>query len=104
MYTHIHKRITEKALRPILKAEALKTVTRANLLHDIHVLTSEYHFDNCRFKAGIRYIEAQYSLAVSQANRDSRKALKAFGRVIHTVQDFYAHSNWIELNGPVSVC
>lgn len=33
-------------------------------------------------------------------------ALGAFGRLLHTVQDFYSHSNWIELqanNSPIPV-
>ena len=58
----------------------------------------EYHFDNNAFDKSYNYIEEQRELTNSSllAN-DVQAAWAAFGRLTHTVQDFYAHSNYIDL-------
>jgi hypothetical protein len=44
------------------------------------------------------YIEEQRALTVSALkNNDAPSAWSAFGRFLHTAQDFYAHSNYITL-------
>jgi hypothetical protein len=58
----------------------------------------EYHFDNNAFEKAYAYIEEQRALVISslQAN-EALSAWSAFGRLTHAAQDFYAHSNYIDL-------
>ena len=65
---------------------------RGQLGHD------EYHFDNNAFEKSYEYMEQQRALTVSSllAN-DAPAAWSAFGRLTHAAQDFYAHSNYIDL-------
>lgn len=53
------------------------------------------HFCN-HFSEGARYLDREWQ-TVSQT-RDRLTALRAFGRITHTVEDFYAHTNWVELH------
>ena len=59
---------------------------------------AEYHFDDSVFEKSYAYIEEQRALTISalRAN-DVPSAWSAFGRLTHTAQDFYAHSNYIDL-------
>lgn len=72
-------------------------------------LLSPDHFDNNRLDESILTINArvdaarQILLGLAQANprpagwrRDFALALIVFGKALHAVQDFYAHSNWVE--------
>lgn len=40
------------------------------------------------------------SALIGTGPRDPRRARIAIGRALHTVQDFYAHSNWVNSPGP----
>lgn len=60
------------------------------------------HFDSCRFREGTDYIWGKYVQLVSKldpANPDVFSATDDFGKLLHPVQDFYSHSNWISLLG-----
>lgn len=62
-------------------------------------LKSEYHFDNCRFQEASNRLRIGYASLITQLNPnafDNSGAQRSFGRLLHTVQDFYAHSNWTE--------
>jgi hypothetical protein len=67
-------------------------------LQDIRQFESRIHFDNCAFSEGAEYIEKEWSIISGSGDRFGKTALAAFGRLLHTVQDFYSHSNWIELH------
>jgi hypothetical protein len=73
----------------------LQAIVAANLATDLNQYESALHFDNCTFELGVERISNLWELIESneQGNR-----YNAFGTMIHTVQDFYAHSNWIELH------
>jgi hypothetical protein len=61
---------------------------------------SEDHFDNCRFKESSSNINKLYRQIITELNSDAPDEdaiYEAFGHILHTSQDFYAHSNWIEL-------
>lgn len=97
-----HRLITERALSTRLGPRPLKIVIAANL-HQDHLLTGqighpEFHFDDNAFAASAVYMETQREQArwALQKNRPSL-AWRAFGRLIHTAQDFYAHSNYVSL-------
>jgi hypothetical protein len=62
---------------------------------------TEYHFDGCDFQGGAEYISSQWAeiqRLIAQGCQDNLcDIMKAWGRLSHAVQDFYAHSNWVEL-------
>jgi hypothetical protein len=101
MLKHIHVEITRSALAGRFSDRALEAIISANLKQDrlLGLLGhDEYHFDSNAFAQSYAYLEQQQALIVSslEAN-DLPSAWSAFGRLMHTVQDFYAHSNYIDL-------
>jgi hypothetical protein len=65
----------------------------------------EYHFDRndsmshaAAFFDGVQYVRGQMALVKQFAMSNPREALNALGRALHAQQDFYAHSNFIELS------
>lgn len=100
----IHSTITQtvnKDFNNMLDDQQLGMVILANMTQDIHQTESKIHFDNCAFAAGVEYINSEWE-TIRQVEHFSPVALGAFGRLLHTVQDFYSHSNWIELNSDVA--
>jgi hypothetical protein len=58
----------------------------------------EIHFDNNAIDAGNRYIKEQRGYVIaSLLSPGILSAWIAFGRLTHTAQDFYAHTNYIPL-------
>ena len=101
MLTHYHIEIMLASLGGRFSPRALAAAIQANLLQDRiagQVGHDEFHFDNNAFEKSYAYMEAQRALTLSalQAN-DAPSAWAAFGRLTHTAQDFYAHSNYISL-------
>jgi hypothetical protein len=97
-----HKSITRKALSGDFRTHALGNILAANLKQDDllagQIGHDEYHYDNNAIAASDRYLEKQRALTIS-ALRDNNPpaAWAAFGRLIHIAQDFYAHSNYVDL-------
>lgn len=75
---------------------AIAKISQGNLLQDANQFTSKLHFDNCTFAQGSAYYAERWTIIKSAG--DSITALLTFGQVLHSVQDFYAHSNWVELH------
>ncbi|MGE5777627.1 MAG: hypothetical protein ACM33V_15485 [Chloroflexota bacterium] len=101
MLISIHIEMNRLALGDRFGARALERINAANIHQDRvrgQIGHDEYHFDNNAFETSYAYIEAQRALTVSalMAN-DAPAAWAAFGRLTHTVQDFYAHSNYVDL-------
>jgi hypothetical protein len=96
-----HRLITTRALEDLFSPSALQAVVEANLGQDNlggQLGHDEFHFDNNAFAESRAYIEAQRLLispALESGNAAAARA--AFGRLTHTAQDFYAHSNYIPL-------
>jgi hypothetical protein len=88
----------------------------------------EKHFDDCEFDGGARYIREQYAgipaalkglrlfdqiptssrpstgpsgSPTSEPASNGYGAATLFGRLLHPAQDFYSHSNWVELGFPL---
>jgi len=62
-------------------------------------LRSEFHFDNCRMTESFAGLRSRYGRALAALNPqdlDEDEALHRFGQILHTTQDFYAHSNWAD--------
>lgn len=102
MLIEYHESITRKALSEHFGARALQAILTANLKQD-NLLTgqvghNEYHYDNNAIAESDHYIEEQRGLTLSALPKDDLPAAwAAFGRLIHTAQDFYAHSNYVDL-------
>jgi len=97
-----HEAITRKALTAHFSPRALDAIITANSRQD-DMLTGqighdEYHFDNNAFEKSYAYIEKQREFIYATLdNKDALTAWAAFGRLTHTAQDFYAHSNYVDM-------
>ncbi|MCJ7431974.1 MAG: hypothetical protein MUO77_00655 [Anaerolineales bacterium] len=101
MLKQIHVEITREALNGSFSPRARWIISAANFRQDTlrgKIGHNEYHFDNNTMDASYRYINKQrgYILA-SLLLPNSSSAWPAFGRLIHTAQDFYAHTNYVFL-------
>lgn len=108
MKTRFHQQITTAALGAHFSPAALRVIIAANIGQDAlpyQVGHDHFHYDCSAFAAGDAYVDSQHALAHTalQAGHPTL-AQQALGRLTHTVQDFYAHSNYVELwlaaNGP----
>jgi hypothetical protein len=101
MLTTYHAEMTQLALDGQFSSRALERIMAANVYQDRvagQIGHDEYHFDNNAFEKSYAYLEEQRALTVaSLMANDAPSAWSAFGRLTHTAQDFYAHSNYIEL-------
>ncbi len=92
MLASLGDRFSPRALSVIIQANVDQDRIAGQFGHD------EYHFDNNAFDKSYAYIEKQRALVVSSlTSGDANSAWQAFGRLLHTAQDFYAHSNYIAL-------
>lgn len=101
MLPKYHIEITREALGEHFSAAGLQKIITANLHQDRLAAQyghDEFHCDNNAFEKSYAYIEEQRTLVISALqNKDETSAWAAFGRLMHTAQDFYAHSNYIDL-------
>jgi len=102
MLKKYHIKICQRALESNFSPKALKTIIAANLRQDhirYQIRHPHFHFDSNAFEASKRYIERQRQ-TVWDALQTKEKpvfAWEPFGRLTHTAQDFYAHTNYIQL-------
>ncbi len=101
MLIPIHEEITREALSTNFSPRALEVIIAANRKQDAlsgQIGHDEYHFDNNAIDAGYRYIKEQRGFVLaSLLSHGVLSAWIAFGRLTHTAQDFYAHTNYINL-------
>jgi len=101
MLTQYHEAITRKALKGQFSPPALEEIVAANLKQDnLHgqIGHDEYHFDNNAFEESYAFIEEKRMLVyASLKSGDLPTARAAFGCLTHTAQDFYAHSNYVDM-------
>ena len=83
---------------------ALNEIQSANVEVDSFPLNSSAaaHFDGEQFKQGTkRLVRLRQELLTSLLQGDKlQHARNLAGSALHTLQDFYSHSNWIELGNP----
>jgi hypothetical protein len=105
-----HQQITEAAIKKVVeRAYGISQPTRAikaamleiaqwNAFVDENQTLSSLHFDGENFVGGHERIIFRRN-GVIEAARLGKASLArlALGQALHTLQDFYAHSNWIEL-------
>ncbi|XP_049336028.1 von Willebrand factor A domain-containing protein 7-like [Astyanax mexicanus] len=79
--------------------EAISDIKNRNAWTDlIHFKDPEYHFDNEEFAAGRGVITQGLSVVKASLKlKNYESAREQLGEILHTLQDFYSHSNWIEL-------
>ena len=97
-----HVQITTQALKGRVGQQALGIIIASNIRQDDvrgQIGHPEYHFDNNAFEQSYAYMEAQRAVIVQTLAQSLHPlpAWQAFGRLTHTAQDFYAHSNYISL-------
>lgn len=107
MLAEYHIEIMTGALQEQFAPEALRVILDANVAQDNirgQIGHPEFHFDHNQFARTYVYLEKQRKLILdalancgSDKGCDLREAWQAFGRLTHAVQDFYAHSNYLEL-------
>jgi hypothetical protein len=101
MLTKYHRQITKTALEERFSPRALEAIIAGNLGLDNlrgQFGHDEYHFDNNAFAASTAFIETQRALVPAAIGTgDLLAAWTAFGRLTHTSQDLYAHSNYVSL-------
>ena len=89
----------EQTLVDSLK-DAINTVSRANADVDIDVAEfhrAAAHFHSEQFQAGQnRLVEIRIRLVQQITSSNFVQARQECGRLLHGVQDFYSHTNWIE--------
>lgn len=107
---NIHEQISAEALTKggfHFGKAALAEVDRGNTEQDDpfkpFILQPNHHFDDCTLDATNAYIDKCHKSISSLAakavtDRKSRKKiLHLFGNLLHPAQDFYSHSNYLEL-------
>ena len=101
MLIHIHEEMTREALSACFSPRALEVIIAANCKQDSlpgQIGHDEYHFDNNAIDEGYRYIKEQRGFVLaSLLSPGVLSAWIAFGRLLHTAQDFYAHTNYVPL-------
>jgi hypothetical protein len=101
MLKPFHIEMTRLAVGEQFSSDALEKIIAANLYQDRllgQIGHDEYHFDGNAFEKSYAYIEEQRALTVSSLrSNDALSAWSAFGRLTHAVQDFYSHSNYVDL-------
>ena len=103
MQAQYHVAMTKAALGDYFNYDALEQVVSANVSQDS--LASIFggepyrHFCDRMLENSFRYIEREFQTIASLARKtgEPNEQRAAFGRLLHTVQDFYAHSNYIDL-------
>lgn len=101
MLVPVHEEMTLEALGSRFSPRALEVILAANRKQDSlrnQIGHDEIHFDNNAIEAGKRYLVEQRGLVIaSLLSPGVISAWIAFGRLTHTAQDFYAHTNYVAL-------
>jgi hypothetical protein len=114
-----HVRVTGY-ISPILRGDIWNAIWDGNYSQDQlggdFRTDGQRHMESCRFRdapvsaqdseirpGSIEYIRSAYRNAINYldpAAPDPMVAADRFGKLLHTVQDFYSHTNWINLVRP----
>lgn len=101
MIEQYHIEMTRNSLAPHFSERALEVIIAANIKQDSfwnQFGHDEIHYDNNALEEGDRYINEQRGLMIATLlSPGILGAWVAFGRMLHTAQDFYAHTNYVTL-------
>jgi len=96
--TQFHREITRRALAPYFTDEAVEIALRANDSQDTlrgQIAHPEYHVDNAVAPGYAFMLGKKQQAKEAFSKGDCIRAMEALGRCLHTVQDFYSHSNYV---------
>lgn len=104
----VHEGITREAIGGEISEAVFKVIDDACTEQDKPWLDNftdpTHHFDNNRISGSLTFVQQEFQLAVASAKEsDARtserdESLGHFGNFLHVVQDFYSHSNYVELH------
>jgi hypothetical protein len=101
MISKYHIEMTREALAPHFSERALEIIIAANIRQDAlrnQIGHDEIHYDNNAIDKGNRYINEQRGYVIATLlSPGILGAWVSFGRLLHTAQDFYAHTNYITM-------
>ncbi len=101
MKTKYHIEITLNALKGRFSSHALDDIVHANIKHNRikNQFGHDYiHFDGSAFAQGFSYIDEQKEIILNSIDKTNfMQARSALGRLCHSWQDFYSHSNYVKL-------
>jgi hypothetical protein len=101
MLQGVHVEMMNAALDGLVSTHALKLMIKANVGVDAiwnQLGRHELHFDDNAFEESYRYMDEQRKLIRPALEAgEPEDAWSAFGRLTHTAQDFYSHSNYVDL-------
>ena len=101
MLIPIHQEMTREALEGRVSPRALEVIIAANCKQDAlsgQIGHDEFHYDNNAIDEGHRYVIEQRGFVIaSLLSPGVLSAWIAFGRLTHTVQDFYSHTNYVTM-------
>lgn len=103
-----HRSITQEAMSHVgvRGATAMGELTGGNVAQDVDLSTRNdpaHHFDSNRIPEALSYLEQnnkeidQMLLKPALSLDDEAQILNVLGHRLHTIQDFYAHSNYVEM-------
>jgi outer membrane protein W len=95
----LHRSVTARALSPMgFSINAIDQISDANIYIDRQEGSNPAtHADSEAFEAASALMRSRLRMtAISVINGDMKTARATFGYITHTVQDFYAHTNYVE--------
>jgi thiol-disulfide isomerase/thioredoxin len=101
----IHSYIT--SYLNFLEPEILSKITKSNRGRDTLIFiwrkSDKWHFNDCDFLGTSKNIRKTYDKVIENFDPENKApdfkgAAVKFGMLLHAVQDFYSHSNWVEMN------
>jgi hypothetical protein len=94
----LHPEITMDAL-PFIRPFVMIDINDENDFEDIgNANDPDHHFDDCHFAGATAKINANLATALIDADPkafDSDDLADKWGQMMHTTEDFYSHSNWV---------
>ncbi|MCB9113125.1 MAG: hypothetical protein H6634_17920 [Anaerolineales bacterium] len=101
MIAQYHIQMTTEAVAQNFSERAMKAIISANLKQDAlknQFGHDEIHYDNNAIEEGNRYISEQRGYVIAALlSQGNLSAWTAFGRLLHTAQDFYSHTNYVTM-------
>ncbi|UJR20150.1 hypothetical protein I4U23_023282 [Adineta vaga] len=91
----------QSGVNPWQYVTTIRTIASSNTKTDLkEMFNTDSHFDSERFVGGSQLVLKRYQSSINSINNAGNydQARKTFGEMLHTLQDFYSHSNFIELN------
>ncbi|XP_076606906.1 von Willebrand factor A domain-containing protein 7-like [Chaetodon auriga] len=79
--------------------QTIKLIQKKNERVDYRRLFNpQYHFDNEKFSEGRKIItDGLSAVKIGNKRENFEVAREILGEILHTLQDFYSHSNWVEM-------